>query len=135
MKVKREKITIKSYDGGRTFIIEEKRFPGAVYQYVMIPKFKEDRKLEIVFEPRFSGRLWPVYAIGMIIFYGLKALPTLIKLAACRIAGHSPIEETVTIKDEKGRTVWSGKRVVCKRCHEEIKVTGEIKSQHGDRQN
>jgi len=136
-KVKATTIVFKPSDDGKSIILEEKRHPGFVYQYVAVPKFKEGGKVEIAFEVRMSGRLWPIYAVGMIVYYGLRALPTLMKMAVCKIFGHSPVEETVTVEDEDGRIIWVCRRIVCKRCyeeisHEEIKFTSKTISQSAD---
>jgi len=123
--VKAATIVFKPSDDGKSIILEEKRLPGFVFQYVATPKFGEDGKVSITFDVRFSGRLWPVYAIGMIVYYGLRALPTLMKMAVCKIFGHLPVKETVTAEDKNGKVIWKCERLVCKRCYEELKVISE----------
>ena len=70
----RETIVIRPEDDGKSFVLEEKKFLGATYRHVMIPRFKEGGKVELVFEDRFSGPLWPFYVVGMPLFYALKDL-------------------------------------------------------------
>ena len=123
-KAKSTTIVFKSSDDGKSIILEEKRLPGFVYQYVAIPRFKEDGKIKIVFETKMSGKLWPIYAIGMIIYYSLRAIPFLAKMVICKIFGHSPIKEITTVRDKDDKVLWRCERIVCKRCYEEIKFIG-----------
>jgi len=125
-------IVFRLADDGKSIILEEKRFPGFVFQYVATPKFREDGKVSVTFDVRFSGRLWPIYVIGMIAYYGLKALPNLMKMAICKIFGHSPVKETVTVEDKDGKVIWKCERFVCKRCYEELEVISKTTPQSTD---